>query len=182
MQEISDVLVNEKAAELVAAFKEANLTFGTAESCTGGLIAKSVTDIAGASEIYLGSVVSYANSVKRKLLGVKKKTLDTLGAVSGRCALEMAQGARRALGVDIAVAVTGIAGPGGGTDEKPVGLVYIAVCHTDGHAAGKEYRFEGTRDEIRKQKAIAAMDWAIFGANYATGKKTSPPWVGQNKN
>lgn len=161
MQKISDVLVNEKAAELVAAFKEANLTFGTAESCTGGLIAKSVTDIAGASEIYLGSVVSYANSVKRKLLGVKKKTLDTLGAVSGRCALEMAQGARRALGVDIAVAVTGIAGPGGGTDEKPVGLVYIAVCAGGERVLCEKCKFDGTREEIRNATAYRAMTMAL---------------------
>lgn len=161
MPEISDVLVNEKAAELVAAFKDAKATFGTAESCTGGLIAKSVTDVAGASEIYLGSVVSYANSVKAGVLGVSEKTLASVGAVSADTAMQMALGARDALGVDIAVAVTGIAGPGGGTDEKPVGLVYIAVCSAGDRVICEKCNFAGSRDEIRKQTALAAMDMAI---------------------
>ena len=161
MPEISDVLVNEKAAELIAAFKEANLTFGTAESCTGGLIAKSITDVAGASEIYLGSVVSYANSVKAGVLGVSEKTLSSVGAVSADTAMQMALGARDALGVAVAVSVTGIAGPGGGTEEKPVGLVYIAVCSADDRVICEKCNFSGTRDEIRKQTAVRAMDMAI---------------------
>lgn len=161
MPEISDVLVNEKAEALVSAFKKANMTFGTAESCTGGLIAKSVTDIAGASEIYLGSVVSYANSVKSGLLGVSEKTLASVGAVSADTAMQMALGARDALGVDVAVAVTGIAGPGGGTEEKPVGLVYIAVCSAGDRVICEKCDFHGTRDEIRKQTAAYAMNMAI---------------------
>lgn len=165
MPEISDVLVNEKAASLVAAFKKAKKTFGTAESCTGGLIAKSVTDVAGASEIYLGSVVSYANSVKAGLLGVSGKTLASVGAVSADTAMQMALGARDALGVDVSVSVTGIAGPGGGTEEKPVGLVYIAVCFSDDRVACEKFNFSGSRDQIRKQTAVAAIDMAIGALN-----------------
>lgn len=161
MQEISDVLVNEKAEELVKAFRRAKKTFGTAESCTGGLISKSVTDVAGASEIYVGSVVSYANSVKAGLLGVSEKTLASVGAVSADCAMQMALGARESLGVDVAVSVTGIAGPGGGTDEKPVGLVYVAVCFDDDKVVCQKCNFTGPRADVRRQSAVAAMEMAI---------------------
>lgn len=161
MQEISDVRVNEKAAELIAAFKEKKMTFGTAESCTGGLISKSITDIPGASEIFLGSVVSYANSVKSGVLGVSERSLLSVGAVSADVAMQMALGARDALGVDVAVSVTGIAGPDGGTEEKPVGLVYIAVCFSDDRVICEKCNFSGDRESIRKQTAVYAMDMAI---------------------
>lgn len=165
MPEISDVLVNEKAGALVEAFRRAKKTFGTAESCTGGLISKSITDIAGASEIYLGSVISYANSVKAGLLGVSEKTLSAVGAVSADVAMQMALCARDALGVDVAVSVTGIAGPGGGTEEKPVGLVYIAACFGDDKVVCQKFGFTGDRADIRRQSAVAAMETAMNAIN-----------------
>lgn len=103
------------------------LTIATAESCTGGLLASTLTDIAGSSEYVLGGVVSYSNSVKQKLLNVSPSTLERHGAVSAETAAEMARGVRRLLVSDLAVAVTGIAGPGGGSPDKPVGLVYLHI-------------------------------------------------------
>lgn len=113
--------------EVVNALKSAKKTLAVAESCTGGLISKRITDVAGASEIYLGGVVAYANEVKTALLGVDPETLKKFGAVSEQTAAEMARGVRLRLGSDIGISTTGIAGPGGGTPEKPVGLVYIGV-------------------------------------------------------
>ncbi|WP_417336419.1 nicotinamide-nucleotide amidohydrolase family protein [Halobacteriovorax marinus] len=104
---------------------EKNLTLGFAESCTGGLSSSKVTDVAGASKVYYGSIVSYANSVKENILGVNPNTLSEYGAVSAQCAKEMAIGAQKSLGCDIAISYTGIAGPGGGSKEKPVGTVGI---------------------------------------------------------
>lgn len=106
-------------------------TVVTAESCTGGLIGSLLTDISGSSDYYLGGVIAYANEVKRQVLGVRQETLESVGAVSEETALQMACGARRLLNADYALAVTGIAGPGGGTPEKPVGLVYIALSGPD---------------------------------------------------
>ena len=103
------------------------LTVGTAESCTGGLIGHRLTDVPGSSEYFLGGIIAYSNEIKERVLGVNHATLETHGAVSAETALEMAYGARRVLGVDIAVSVTGIAGPGGGSADKPVGLVYICL-------------------------------------------------------
>ncbi|MBN1582399.1 MAG: CinA family protein [Anaerolineae bacterium] len=104
-----------------------NCTVVTAESCTGGLIGSLITDVPGSSNYYLGGVISYANSVKQELLGVEAETLATVGAVSRETALQMARGVRRLLRADYALATTGIAGPTGGTADKPVGLVYIAL-------------------------------------------------------
>ncbi|MFQ5610526.1 MAG: CinA family protein [Anaerolineae bacterium] len=104
-----------------------NLTLATAESCTGGLIGHKLTNVPGSSDYYLGGVVAYAYEVKERVLGVRHDTLYDFGAVSAETALEMARGARRLLGADLAVSVTGIAGPGGGLPDKPVGLVYIAL-------------------------------------------------------
>lgn len=107
------------------------LTLATAESCTGGLIGHRLTNVPGSSEYFLGGIIAYANAIKERALGVSRQTLDTHGAVSAETALEMARGARRVLGVDIAISVTGIAGPGGGTLDKPVGLVYSALVAPD---------------------------------------------------
>ncbi len=144
------------AKKSVSLCLEKNLTFGTAESCTGGLIAASITDISGASAAFFGGVVSYDNSVKQGLLGVKTETLDRFGAVSKETAEEMAKGALRALGVDLSVAVTGIAGPGGGTPKKPVGLVYIAVASKNGVTV-TENHFSGDREAVRLQTVEKAL-------------------------
>lgn len=114
--------------------RDAHMTAAFAESCTGGLIAKRLTDVAGSSEVFGYGFVTYANEAKEKILGVKHETLAAFGAVSEQTAREMAQGARRVSGADIAVAVTGIAGPGGGTPEKPVGTVYMGVATKSGTA------------------------------------------------
>lgn len=111
--------------------REQGLKLGTAESCTGGYVAHRITSVAGSSEYFMGSAVTYTNELKMKLLGVKPETLEQYGAVSEQTVIEMVQGALPLLGVDIAIAASGIAGPGGGTPEKPVGLVWIAVGNKD---------------------------------------------------
>jgi nicotinamide-nucleotide amidase len=132
------------------------LTLGTAESCTGGLVADRLTDVPGASDVFRGSVVAYANEIKEALLEVSANTLAEYGAVSSECALELAQGARRALGVDVAVGITGIAGPDGGTTEKPVGLVFLCAAGPNGQLE-QELRFSGERSQIRRFAAVAAL-------------------------
>ncbi len=117
---------------LVLHLRERGMTLACAESCTGGLIAKRITDISGCSDVFLGGCVTYANEAKEKLLGVKHETLEKYGAVSEQTAREMARGVRLALGADVGIATTGIAGPGGGTPDKPVGTVYIAVSTEKG--------------------------------------------------
>jgi nicotinamide-nucleotide amidase len=132
------------------------LTLGTAESCTGGLVAARLTTVAGASDVFRGGIVAYDNDVKEALLGVPADLLATYGAVSAEVAGAMAHGARERLGVDVAVSVTGVAGPGGGTPEKPVGLVFF---HVVGPTGEKALRFElpGEREWIRARAAVAAL-------------------------
>ena len=144
---------------LVQALNEKKLTLATAESCTGGLVSKRITDISGSSAVFLGGVVSYANSVKSGVLGVKEETLAAHGAVSPETAREMALGVCRLTGADIGVSLTGIAGPGGGTEEKPVGLVYMGLCR-GGNVEVTELRIGSrgrTRDDIRSQAATTAL-------------------------
>ena len=112
---------------LVMHLRERGMTLACAESCTGGLIAKRITDLAGCSDVFLGGCVTYANEAKEKLIGVKHETLEAFGAVSEQTAREMARGVRLVLGADIGISTTGIAGPGGGTPEKPVGTVFVAI-------------------------------------------------------
>ncbi len=119
------------SAELGAQLNERHLTIALAESCTGGMLASVLTDIPGSSHYVMGGVVSYSNFAKMHVLGVRPETLDTHGAVSPETALEMARGVRNLLQTDLAIAVTGIAGPGGGTPEKPVGLVYLHLVAGD---------------------------------------------------
>ncbi len=133
------------------------LTLAVAESCTGGLLSKRITDVPGCSDYYLGGVCSYANEVKMKVLGVQKETLETVGAVSPEVAEQMAEGVARALGADVGVGITGVAGPGGGTDEKPVGLVYISIWHKGQYFTRKMKSMNG-RDRIRMQAASTALD------------------------
>ena len=117
---------------VVTALRESKLTLAAAESCTGGLIAKRITDVGGSSEVFLGACVTYTNEAKMRLVGVSKKTLDAFGAVSEQTAAEMARGARETLGADIGISTTGIAGPTGGTEETPVGTVFVGISTTHG--------------------------------------------------
>ena len=129
---------------------ENNISIATAESCTGGLIAKTITDFSGVSQIYAEGYVTYSNEAKIKNLGVKRETLEAYGAVSENTAREMAAGVRTKSGAVVGVSSTGIAGPGGGTPSKPVGLVYIA-CSTDKGCTVRELRLSGNRDEVRNK-------------------------------
>ena len=147
--------------KLFSVLSEKKVTFGTAESCTGGLIAKTVTDLSGISEYYYGTVVSYSNSVKQNVLNVKEDTLKQHGAVSSYTAIQMAEGARDVLGCDYAVSTTGIAGPTGGTKEKPVGLVYIACAGKGKKTVVTENHFSGTRKEIREQATEKALNMLV---------------------
>jgi nicotinamide-nucleotide amidase len=132
------------------------LTLATAESCTGGLVGARLTGVAGASDVYVGGVVAYANDAKQALLGVPVRTLERHGAVSEETAAAMAAGARERLGADVAVAVTGVAGPGGGSEEKPVGLVHLVAAGPNGSDA-VELRFPGDRETIRRRAAVTAL-------------------------
>lgn len=147
----------DRAQEIVEVAASKSVKVGTAESLTGGLIGKAITAIPGASDIYAGGIVSYTNPVKQKLLGVPEEILDSVGAVSEECAISMAQGARKALGCDIAVSVTGIAGPTGAEPGKPVGTVWIGIADEQG-AFAQLRNFEGERGAIRVQTAIAALE------------------------
>ncbi len=133
-------------------------TVATAESCTGGGVAARLTAIAGSSAYVLGGIVAYANEAKAALLGVDEEILRTRGAVSAECALAMARGARRAFGSDWAISTTGIAGPGGATEHKPVGLVFFAVAGSDpGSERVEEHVFPGDRAAVTQ----AAIDTAL---------------------
>lgn len=134
------------------------LTIGTAESCTGGLVGKMLTDLGGSSGYYQGGIISYANAVKEQVLGVSSETLATYGAVSEETAKEMVEGVFRVLRTDYAIATTGIAGPGGGSQEKPVGLVYIGIGTPRGITVHKEI-FIGDRTSIRKSVAERAIQY-----------------------
>lgn len=148
----------------VEALKKNNKTVATAESCTGGLISKRITDVSGASSVYMGSVISYANEVKMSVLGVRSETLASYGAVSEQTAKEMAEGVRKLCGTDIGISTTGIAGPDGGTSEKPVGLVYIGISTKDKTEAVKLQINAGSggisaegREKVRHQAANHAL-------------------------
>lgn len=131
--------------------KERGMTVGVAESCTGGFLASLFTSQPGSSAYFYGGIVSYDNSVKMNVLGVEKEVLDTCGAVSRECAEQMAAGARRVLGTDYAIATTGIAGPDGGTPEKPAGTVWVAVASPDG-VVSKKFSFNSTRRNINIER------------------------------
>ena len=134
------------------------LTLATAESCTGGLMGKRITDVPGASACYLGGVVSYHNEVKENLLGVRHETLISKGAVSEDTACQMAEGVRKALGADIGISTTGVAGPGGGTPEKPVGLIYVGISTGDKTWAVRILRPRQSRENLRRLASSTAFD------------------------
>ncbi len=141
---------------VVAKLKEMGLQVTCAESCTGGMIASTLVNVAGVSDVFRESYVTYANDSKHRLLGVEEEILREYGAVSRQVAEQMARGAARAAAADAAIAVTGVAGPDGGTREKPVGLVYIG-CFLNGKIVVTENHFQGSRREIRKQTTQAAF-------------------------
>lgn len=132
-------------------------TLATAESCTGGLLSQSITSIPGSSDFFLGGFITYSNILKEKLLGVAPDLLQRHGAVSPEVARAMADGARKRAEADYALAITGIAGPGGGTPEKPVGLVYVALADSEG-AQAEEWHFLGAREAIRERSRVAALN------------------------
>lgn len=139
---------------------EKGLTLATAESCTGGLVAHRLTSVPGSSAYYLGGVVAYANEVKEAVLGVRHETLLAHGAVSEETAREMAKGARRQIGANLGVSVTGIAGPTGATPEKPVGLVYVALSALDAERC-ERYVWDGDRLANNEQSAEAALQLVV---------------------
>lgn len=145
-----------KLHEIVMALIEHKITIATAESCSGGKIAATITDVPGASEIFGYGMVTYSNDAKIKILGVKEETLAAHGAVSPETAYEMAAGLKRVSGADVAVSVTGIAGPGGGSPEKPVGLVYMGIAYGN-DVFVKKNLFQGERDEVRLQTVETAL-------------------------
>lgn len=136
------------AEKLVNALMDKKMTCATAESCTGGGVGYTITSVSGASAVFWGGVISYDNSVKRDVLGVPEEVLATKGAVSPECAAAMAEGARRLLKTDLAVSLTGIAGPGGGTAEKPVGLVWFGLASKSSTTTEKMI-FPGDRERVR---------------------------------
>ena len=140
--------------------REKHWKIAIAESCTGGLVGHRLTNVPGSSEYYLGSVTAYANEVKMKLLSVSKVTLDKHGAVSHESVVEMAAGIRSLLDAAMGVSISGIAGPGGGTKEKPVGLVWIGLSADDFECA-QSYHFDGQRHEVKEKAADKALDMAI---------------------
>ncbi len=143
--------------EIVLALCRARgFTLTAAESCTGGMVAERITSVSGASDVFAGSVVTYSNALKQHLLGVPDDLLERHGAVSAEVAAAMASGARMHLGADVSVAVTGIAGPDGGTPEKPVGLVYLHAASPDGERA-RELNLPGEREQIRRRSTVAAL-------------------------
>lgn len=146
--------------QVVRLLAERHLTVTTAESCTGGLIAGTLVNVAGASEVLNEGYVTYSNEAKHRLLGVQDETLETFGAVSEQTAREMAVGAAKAAKADVGLSSTGIAGPGGGTPEKPVGLVYIG-CAINGNVQVKECHFHGTRMENRLHTVEEVLKLAV---------------------
>ena len=145
--------------EVISLLSEKGLTLTAAESCTGGLIAKRLTDVSGASAVFHGSLVTYSNRLKEKWLGVQAETLQTYGAVSAQTAREMALGARKAADADLAVAVTGIAGPNSNDTNKPVGLVFIALADRDSVTVEK-YENQFT-DNVREQNRTTSAQRAL---------------------
>lgn len=161
MQEVKlEILIGQK-------LQARQLILTTAESCTGGLIGHLLTNVAGSSAYYWGGIISYDNRIKQNVLGVSAQILDTAGAVSQECALAMASGALKLTGADLAVSVTGIAGPGGGSDDKPVGLVYIAVVDTRNYAVCERHIWNGNREQNKQLSANRALQMILDYLNLA---------------
>ncbi len=162
-------MANSLEIEVGKLLHERKLKLAFAESCTGGLVGNRITDVPGSSEYFWGSIVAYAYEAKVALLGVSWDTLNSRGAVSRETVLEMARGARRVLSTDIGVSVSGIAGPGGGTDEKPVGTTWIGLVAGDGEWA-QLFRFSGDRADNKTAAADAALQMLL---DYLDGRLPS---------
>ena len=147
-----------RAEALGERFRARRLSLVTAESCTGGWIAKTVTDIAGSSAWFDCGLAAYSYEAKQGLLGVRPETLEHFGAVSRETVIEMVSGALVHSGAGVAVAVTGIAGPGGGTEDKPVGTVWIAWKRRGGYPRAEIFHFDGDRESVRRQTVAAALE------------------------
>ena len=150
----------EYASELIKTLKSRGMKLATAESCTGGGIGQVLTSVSGSSAVYLGGVISYDNSVKELLLGVPHEILLTVGAVSEETAVAMAKGVRKLLRADLAVSVTGIAGPNADGTNKPVGLVYVAVA-SESQTIVSENHFSGDREAVREQTIVKALQMVL---------------------
>ncbi|GLQ94231.1 CinA family protein [Dyella acidisoli] len=157
----TDVQLGALATRIAAAMQQHRLMLAAAESCTGGWIAKTLTDLSGSSAWFEAGVVSYSNEAKMSLLGVRRETLERSGAVSEETVLEMVSGALDRLHADVAVAVTGIAGPTGGTPEKPVGTVWIGWRRRGGAARAQLFHFAGDREAVRRQTVAAALEGVL---------------------
>ena len=155
--------MNTVATNLVELLKARGLTCATAESCTGGGVGSAITAVPGSSAVFAGGVISYANEVKRDVLGVSSDILQNVGAVSSETAAQMAEGARRLLKTDLAVSLTGIAGPDGGSEEKPVGLVWFGLATKDGVRTEKAI-FRGDRTKVRAQAVTHALGMLTIAA------------------
>jgi nicotinamide-nucleotide amidase len=164
MQTISEEQLYRCTELLAATLKQFDLTLASAESCTGGWLAKCCTDLAGSSAWFDGGIVSYSNQFKHDFLGVKQQTLDQFGAVSEQAAIEMAQGVLTNTSADISVAITGIAGPAGGSEAKPVGTIWLAWQTKQGIIITALHHFDGDRDSIRSQAVMAALQGIIKNA------------------
>ena len=149
------------SAQLIKTARAQNVTLATAESCTGGLIGAAITATAGSSSIFHGGIIAYHNDVKINLLGVDPNSLDTDGAVSETIAVQMARGCRERLGVDIAVSVTGVAGPDGGSEDKPVGTVWIGLATQNGTTAKLHNFPDISRNKVRDYTCLAALKTCI---------------------
>ena len=155
--EVDDRELHNLATTIAAVFSQRGASLVTAESCTGGWIAKTLTDIAGSSSWFECGVVAYSYEAKEALLGVRPETLEEHGAVSRETAIEMVSGALARYGATVAVAVTGIAGPSGGTADKPVGTVWISWKRRGGYAQAELFHFDGDREAVRRQTVAAAL-------------------------
>jgi nicotinamide-nucleotide amidase len=157
MSQADDLELHNLATTIAAVFSQRGASLVTAESCTGGWIAKTLTDVAGSSSWFECGIVAYSYEAKESLLGVRPETLEHHGAVSRETVIEMVSGALARFGATVAVAVTGIAGPSGGTPDKPVGTVWIGWKRRGGYAQSELFHFNGDRDEVRRQTVAAAL-------------------------
>ncbi|QDE38934.1 CinA family protein [Luteibacter pinisoli] len=161
----NDAALGDLAQQVAAAALDKRVMVATAESCTGGWISKALTDLAGSSAWFEAGVVTYSYSAKESLLGVNPRTLERTGAVSEETVLEMVSGALARYGAGVAVAVTGIAGPSGGTQDKPVGTVWIGWKRRGGYAHAKVFHFGGDREAVRRQTVAAALAGIVTELN-----------------